>query len=85
MEIDKDRPHVRPDTYQRLPTAPLICEPQPVHTYGSTAALAGGYYCQIFTTRRGSFLVGRANCICTPLWVLASLRVRSAIAWLMFE
>ena len=21
MEIDKDRPHVRPDTYQRLPTA----------------------------------------------------------------
>src|SRR5262249_44389161 len=29
----RPNPINRPDTYQRLPTAPLTCEPQPVHTY----------------------------------------------------
>jgi hypothetical protein len=30
----------RPDTYQRLPTAPLTCEGQPIHTFGAFLIVA---------------------------------------------
>jgi hypothetical protein len=51
---------------------------------GSTPALAGGYQLSDFHHQEVLISCRPGKHVCTPLWVLASLPVRSAIALLLF-
>jgi hypothetical protein len=66
---------------QGLPVAPT----GPSDRFGSTPALAGGYQLSDFHHQEGLISCRPGEHVCTPLWVLASLPVRSAIALLLFE
>src|ERR1700751_1200472 len=50
----------------------------------TTPALAGGYQLSDFHHQEGLISCRPGEHVCTPLWVLASLPVRSAIALLLF-